>query len=425
MTEPELQRQSAPSEVLVEMGRLKALSDGVVAFALTLLVLDIRVPTGLTASDLPQAILALWPRFLVYLISFVVIGGAWGAHQRMLGQISRGGGLLVWFTLMFLLPITLVPAVAALLGEHPTDFLAIALFALDAIAIQLASWLLWRHASNNGLVDASLDPRVVAAIGRRLLLSAFGFAVSIPLALVSPLIAYLVWIVVFALVFATDWLSWRIANRSAQLRIPLEGAKQARIIVQNAAGLLKLDATDDPDVLVQGTFGGGVDPRVKHEDGIADIDLRAIKYDYLSARFPWTWGSADLLDWVVGLSPDIPISLTVDNAAGDARLALSRLKVPEVTIQIAAGTLELTLPQNAGHTSVKIDGSASSIVVHVPRGVAAAIQAEQTLGGVVVDVVRFPEIVSQHLYRSPDYDEAVNRVDIHARMSLGSIQIGD
>src|SRR4029453_9944071 len=101
MTGPELQRQSAPSEVLVEMGRLKALSDGVVAFALTLLVLDIRVPTGLTASDLPQAILELWPRFLVYLISFVVIGGAWGAHQRMLGQISRGGGLLVWFTLMF------------------------------------------------------------------------------------------------------------------------------------------------------------------------------------------------------------------------------------------------------------------------------------------------------------------------------------
>ncbi|HMJ81478.1 MAG TPA: TMEM175 family protein, partial [Candidatus Dormibacteraeota bacterium] len=160
-------RRSAPSEVLVEMARLKGLSDSVVAFALTLLVLDIRLPPGVTTADLPGSVFAMGPAMLVYLLSFAIIGGAWGSHQRMLGQISRGDGLLVWFNLLSLLPVTLLPACASLLGDFPNQDISIAVFALDALAIQLTAFLLWRHASRHGLVHRSLDPRVVDGIGRR------------------------------------------------------------------------------------------------------------------------------------------------------------------------------------------------------------------------------------------------------------------
>jgi len=131
--------QSNPTESLVEMNRLNNLSDGVFAIALTLLAFDIRLPEGVLIGDLPKNLLELAPKFIVYLISFVVIGGAWGAQQRMLSQIKRGDGLLVWFNLFSLLFVGLLPASAALLGRYPKAFVAITCFALDVALIQLTT----------------------------------------------------------------------------------------------------------------------------------------------------------------------------------------------------------------------------------------------------------------------------------------------
>src|SRR5262245_49150883 len=190
MTEPGPRRRKAHTEVLVEMARLKGLSDGVVAFALTLLVLVIRVPEGLAPADLPASLVALGPSAAVYLIAFAVIGEAWGSHQRMLGQIGHGDGLLVWYTLLSLLPVTLVPAAASMLGDYPTTPIALGVFAANVIAIQVTAFVLWRHAARHGLITTGLDPRIVDGVGRRLLLIALVFAISIPLALLVPLLTY-------------------------------------------------------------------------------------------------------------------------------------------------------------------------------------------------------------------------------------------
>src|SRR5215831_18223330 len=129
------------NETIVDLVRLNALSDGVFAIALTLLVLDIRVPDNTLAGDLSTVLVGLAPKLVIYLISFIVIGGAWGSHQRMLSQIKRGDGLLVWFNLLSLLFVTLVPASAVLLGRFPGELIAIACFAADVILIQLTA--LW------------------------------------------------------------------------------------------------------------------------------------------------------------------------------------------------------------------------------------------------------------------------------------------
>src|ERR1700690_4369061 len=93
-------------ETVVELSRLNNLSDCLFGFEFPLLVLDIRLPDNMSAQDLPGQLIALAPKLLIYLISFVVIGGAWGSHQRMLSQIKRGDGLLVWFNLLSLLFVT-------------------------------------------------------------------------------------------------------------------------------------------------------------------------------------------------------------------------------------------------------------------------------------------------------------------------------
>ena len=213
--------ETASQELFVEMGRLNGLSDGVFAIVLTLLVLDIRIPEGVLVNDLSTALMVLGPKVLVYLISFVVIGGAWGAHQRMLSQIKRGDGLLVWFNLFSLLFVSLVPASAALLGRSPKSLFAIAVFAADVILIQLS-----------GRSPGCLK------IGRRLGLSAIMFGLSIPLALVNTTAVYLVWFGTFALLFTTDWLSWQKAIRTQETAIPLEEARRARVYLVYRGGQL-------------------------------------------------------------------------------------------------------------------------------------------------------------------------------------------
>lgn len=415
--------RSAPSEVLVEMARLKGLSDGVVAFAITVLVLDIRVPVGVTPATLPDSLADLGPALIVYLMSFAIIGGSWGSHQRMLGQISRGDGLLVWYNLVSLLPITLLPACASLLGDFPDQFPAVALFALDVLAIQLTAYLLWRHASHHGLVDASLDARTVDGIGRRLLVNAAGFALSIPLALINPLLAYLVWVAVFALVFTTDWLSWQQAKRTSTETVALGGAAAGQIRIRQVAGRLHVDATERDDTLVDGVFGGGVESSVSRDDGNATVDLTTPGVSgLLNPRYPWAWGHFSA-DWDLGLSARIPLSLRVETTGGTAALDLGGLRLTGLDVEADGSSVEMRLPADAGETTVVIGSKAAAVIIHVPDGVAAHIHSAKDTPELDLDVARFPMVVHQRDYRSADYERSSNRVDISASSLAGSIKI--
>jgi uncharacterized membrane protein len=425
MTEPVPERRSIPTEVLVEMARLKGLSDSVVAFALTLLVLDIRIPEGITPADLPASLMALAPSGVVYLIAFAIIGGAWGSHQRMLGQIGRGDGLLVWYTLLSLLPITLLPASASMLGGYPSEPIALGTFATNVVAIQVTAVLLWRHAERHGLITTGLDQRMVEGIGRRIAVIALGFVASIPLALVTPVLVYALWVAVFALVFATDWLSWQQANLTVRVTIPLDGAAGARIHLRHSAGRLHLDTADDAAALVEGVFGGGLDQNVSIVGGQADVRLAVTRLSgFLSPRYPWAWGRVTPLDWDVGVSGQIPIALTVEAVADDGLLELGGLRLTELDITVTAASLEVSLPAHSGTFRVRVDAKAGSVDLRVPSGVAASIACEPAMSGsVLVDTSRFPTVVAEREYQSPEFETAAARVEIDTHVSAGSITI--
>ena len=402
------------------MARLKGLSDSVVAFALTLLVLDIRVPPDVLTDDLPAAIGELGPKFAVYLLSFVLIGGAWGSHQRMLGQIERGDGLMVWWTLLSLLPVTLVPASAALLGDHPTAPVALTVFALDVIAIQLTATLLWRHAGRNGLIDPDLDPLVVRSIGRRLWVVAGCFVVSIPLAFLWPPLAYLAWVATFALVFTTDWVSWQQFRRATTVQIPLEGAQRARVRIDYGAGLLSIEPSEERDVLVDGTFGGGVDRRTTRSEDGANVRLALPSPSpILNPRFPWAWGL--VIDWQIALTREIPIDLEVGISGGRGSLDLEHLRIQRLELTCPGSLVELTLPAAAGHTDVEIHANGAMVVVRVPDGVAAWIRGAGS-GSIELDPERFPPYAGGE-FRSPDFETARNRIDIRADLGSGALSV--
>ena len=402
------------------MARLKGLSDSVVAFALTLLVLEIRVPADTLDDGLAAAIGGLGPEFAVYLLSFVLIGEAWGSHQRMLGQIDRGDGLMAWWTLLSLLPITLVPACAVLLGDHPTAPLALTVFAIDVIAIQVTGALLWRHASRHGLIGGDLDPRVVRSVGRRLWVVAACFVASIPLAFLATPLAYLAWIATFALVFTTDWVSWQQSRRTTTAQIALEGAPRARIRIDEGGGVLSIESGDKPDVVVEGSFGGGVERRTtRSEDGV-DVRLSLpVQSPMLNQRFPWAWGL--VVDWDLAFTRAIPIDLEIDIPGGRGSLDLEHLRIARLELTCPGSQVELTLPASAGHSTIEIQARAAVVAVRVPDGVSASIRASSPGGLTEIDIAQFP--LHDDEYRSAGYETATNRVDIRAEVALGSLSV--
>ena len=107
-----------------DTNRLEAFSDGVIAIAITLLVLEIRVPEAHGAAELWRALRELWPAYLGYLISFLIIGIMWANHHTIFRYINRTDHYLVVINLLLLLCIAFIPFPTALLAEylgHPEE----------------------------------------------------------------------------------------------------------------------------------------------------------------------------------------------------------------------------------------------------------------------------------------------------------------
>jgi len=131
-----------------ELERIIFFSDAVFAIAITLLVLDIRVPSvpqDLVTSELPQAIAALWPKFLSYIISFVVIGlYCWQEHHRTFRYITSYDDRLVALNLFLLMGVAFLPFSVSLISAYGAERIALLIYLghLSAIALLLDA-LLW------------------------------------------------------------------------------------------------------------------------------------------------------------------------------------------------------------------------------------------------------------------------------------------
>jgi uncharacterized membrane protein len=163
--------------------RIEALTDGVFAVAMTLLVLDIKVPelqqpTG--TAELPLKLLALWPKFLSYSISFIILGVYWVGHHAQLSFIRRADRPLLWINILFLLWVALVPFSTALLSEYPKTRLAIGIYGANLIAIGLTLALHWSYATGESRhVDPAIDRDLVRGAMYRTLMAPIVYLIAI------------------------------------------------------------------------------------------------------------------------------------------------------------------------------------------------------------------------------------------------------
>ncbi len=158
-----------------DTGRLEAFSDGVFAIAITLLILEIHVPTveQVEGQDsLWRALLDLWPSYFGYLISFLVIGIMWINHHNIFKFFAAVDHWLLAINLALLLCISFIPFPTALLAEHithPDERTATVLYAVVFLITALVFNALWRYPTRRAtwLLEPDADPREIAAISRR------------------------------------------------------------------------------------------------------------------------------------------------------------------------------------------------------------------------------------------------------------------
>jgi uncharacterized membrane protein len=168
--------------------RVEAFSDGVFAIAITLLVLEIKVPElhG-DAGNLGAALLDLWPSYFAYVFSFLMIGIYWANHHYIFHLYERSNHVFVLLNIFFLMCISFLPFPTAVLAEYITDAerqqTAIILYAFGLL-LPAFSWLLiWLYASRgHRLLHEDLDNRFISRLTRQYALSNVFYLAAILLA---------------------------------------------------------------------------------------------------------------------------------------------------------------------------------------------------------------------------------------------------
>jgi hypothetical protein len=152
------------------------------------------------------------------------------------------------------------------------------------------------------------------------------------------------------------------------------------------------------------------DLRVAHGGGWdIDIDL---------------WGlfqSLGDINWEVGISPDVVVGLDIEAGAADIDLDLSELTLETLDMDMGAADVNVVLPADSGHTDVSIDAGAADIDISIPDNVAAMITTDTAVTSIDVDTARFP--MSDGVYRSLNYETALNRVEINIDAGVSSVSI--
>jgi uncharacterized membrane protein len=233
-----------------EVERLVYFSDAVMAIAMTLLVIDLRLPESITEAasdaDLRRALEELGPQFLSVALSFAVIAIWWNGHHRLFRTLARSDGLIVLLNFVFLAAIAFLPFPTALIGrfvDHPT---AVALYAATNVVAGSAILAMRWHADRRGLISAEspIERQRRLAMAS---LAPIAFALTIPLAFVDSTLAALSWTLMIPAVGVVRWWFARAERREAAAEgDAAEGAPPAAADAPPAAADAPGAGTDSP-----------------------------------------------------------------------------------------------------------------------------------------------------------------------------------
>ncbi|TPI18875.1 TMEM175 family protein [Mesorhizobium sp. B4-1-1] len=194
-------------------GRIVGITDGVFAIALTLIVLEIRVPAHEAVhseSELLAAILALAPRFLTYALSFLTLTIFWFGQQAQHGLIAKSDRRLATLNLCFLAFVALLPFSTDLLADFLDFRVAVLVYWLNLLMLGATLFASWWYADRNGMIAEDVDAQTRRTVYNRIVKAQVLWVIGAALCLIAPLLS-IVFILLVQLIYAT-------APRSSLLR---------------------------------------------------------------------------------------------------------------------------------------------------------------------------------------------------------------
>lgn len=214
--------------------RLEGLSDAIYAVAMTLLVLDLRLPSNPVGTQLSGVLYHLWPHFLTYVLSFVTLGVLWTSHLVESHWVERISRTYVWLKIIFLMIVVLIPFSTQVLAAYEYERLGVLVYGLNFLASMLLLLVLWTYATDgHRLVRKDLDDHVITWVKARLSVTSVLVVIALIIALIfSTRVGAALYIITQLLVImptaSIDRLIIRLAPHLEHGAGPLTQTKKAR-----------------------------------------------------------------------------------------------------------------------------------------------------------------------------------------------------
>ncbi len=172
-----------------DVGRIAALSDGIFAFAATVLVLDIHAPEIAdvhSEAELWGALMASAPRLLPWLLSLMTLGIFWLGQQTQLSQLERSNRDLTWLHFLFLAFVTILPFSTRLLADFLTYRTAFVIYWANILLLGAALYTTWAYAERSDLIREDAQGEISRAVRRRIVVAQSLYGIGALAGLLSP-----------------------------------------------------------------------------------------------------------------------------------------------------------------------------------------------------------------------------------------------
>ena len=183
--------------------RLETLSDAIFAVAMTILVLDLKVPTlphDATSHHLWAALLTLWPKVGAFIISFLFLAKTWDVHRMIFHAVDRVNYTFSILNLMLLMACCFLPFSTSLVAEHPHLTIAAWIYIANMISLPILNYLLWEYATRGRkLARPDVSPAVIEWFNNNHRVVIAVYSVAFPIAYFSSALSVL-WIFTFQIV---------------------------------------------------------------------------------------------------------------------------------------------------------------------------------------------------------------------------------
>lgn len=165
--------------------RIETLEDGVFGIAMTLLVLNLKIPDKIDKSVL-NAVINIWPNLVTFFGSFVLLGVYWLGHRTAFHFIKHGDHVFHWFNIMLLMFVSIVPFSASLIAKYYYDQVAIIIYGINLIAIGTTMYLQWCYATYNfRLIDKELPTWIIRYAKIRTIFAPLAYLSAILISFIS------------------------------------------------------------------------------------------------------------------------------------------------------------------------------------------------------------------------------------------------